>query len=277
MTYRLVHLHLTTYGAPTTLATIDAAVGLAKAFSASLEITSPRLDVKAPSHFLAGRMLAGLAADLESAAAAKAKALDTHAEARAGAASVPLAITPVAETWPQQGEDITVHGRTSDICVLTLPCDKPEQRLNAEAWLFGAGRPCFLIPEPHAAGYSAATCCIAWDGSKSAARAIGDALPILRRAQRVIIVTGRNEKPLAQDILAPLVAYLQVHGITAEPQEIDVAGENIGDVLLSAVDRNKADLLIMGAYGHSRLREFILGGATRRILDLTRVPLLMSH
>lgn len=277
MTYRLVHLHLATHGALTTAATVGAAVDLARQCGAALTLSSARLDVRGPSHLLAGPILAGLAADLEAAAAAAAGRLEALATRCASDANAPISVTPAPEALPQQGDAVPPGARASDICVLTLLHADPAQRLNVEAWVFGAGRPCLLTPERWTAGLSTKTCCLAWDAGRSAARAVGDALPLLKCADRVIAVTARNEKPLAPDILARLAGCLGRHGIAIEPHEVDVAGGMIGDVLLSAAERCGAGVLVMGAYGHGRLREFVLGGATRRVLDATGGVLPMSH
>lgn len=82
---------------------------------------------------------------------------------------------------------------------------------------------------------------------------------------------------MAEDLAAPLQAYLADHGVKAEREEFDVAGQDIGPAILAGAMRSRANLLVMGAYGHSRLREFILGGATRQILDAAALPIFMSH
>jgi len=187
-------------------------------------------------------------------------------------------IEPVPELWPQNSDDVTIHGRTSDVCVLGLPRDNPEQRLSIEAWLFGTGRPCLFHPDDRAASLSLDTAVIAWDGSKSAARAVGDALPLLKRAKAVHILVARGEKSIpGADPAAALIAFLAAHAISARADEFDVGQNKIGAALLGRGAHHTADLLVMGAFGHSRLKEFILGGATREVLDTAPLPVLMSH
>lgn len=278
MTYRRTHLHLCTFGAPTSIATIDYACGLSKVFDAALRITSPRLDVKTPSHWLAGRMLAGLAKDLEETAATKAAELDTHAAQRAASLGLELEVIAVPVLWPQGSNDVTIHGRTSDLCLLGLPRNNVEQRLNVEAWVFGTGRPCLLHPEDRTEPISLNSVVIAWDTSRTAARAIGDALPLLSRATAVHVLVARGEKTIrANDPAAPLVEYLAAHAITAVVDEFDVQRRSIGRALLDRAREHGANLLVMGAFGHSRLKEFILGGATKEVLDSSPLPVLMSH
>ena len=103
-------------------------------------------------------------------------------------------------------------------------------------------------------------------------------MPLLKTAKSVHILVGRGEKAIpSSHPAASLLTYLAAHEIIAEVDEFDVSGRKIGDALLERADSHKANLLVMGAFGHSRLREFVLGGATRHILDKTEVPLFMSH
>jgi nucleotide-binding universal stress UspA family protein len=277
MTYRRVHLSLCAHGSPTSEGTIRYACGLAKAFGASLRVTSPRLDVKAPTHWLAGQMLAGLASELERESGVKSAELDSCVQKEASAVGLSAEIDRVAELWPND-PTAPMRGRTSDLNIIGLPRHNMEGRAKMEAWLFGTGRPCLLHPDDRALPFSLESVLIAWDLSKSAARAVGDALPILRRAKTVHVLTVRGEKdiPLA-DPAAPLIDYLAAHDIKADTREVEAADRQVGATILSSASEAKADLLVMGAFGHSRLREFVLGGATKEILDAATLPLLMAH
>jgi nucleotide-binding universal stress UspA family protein len=121
---------------------------------------------------------------------------------------------------------------------------------------------------------------VAWDASREAARAVSDALPILEKASSVTVVTvnprerdyGHGDVPGAD-----IAVYLARHGVKVDVQRIDARDIDVGNMLLSHVANDSADLLVMGAYGHSRLREVVLGGATRTILGEMTVPVLMSH
>jgi nucleotide-binding universal stress UspA family protein len=278
MTYRRTHLHLCTFGAPTSIATVDYACALSKVFGAALRVTSPRVRVEAPSHWLAGRMIAGVAKNLEDTAAAKAAELDARAAERAAALGLELQVIEVPVLWPRNTDDVTIHGRTSDLCVLDLPSDDVEQRLNVEAWVFETGRPCLLHPTNRAEPFSLESVVIAWDASRTAARAVGDALPLLTRATAVHVLVARGEKTIrTKDPAAALVGYLAAHAVTAVVDEFDVQRRSIGPALLDRAREHGASLLVMGAFGHSRLKEFILGGATREVLDAAPLPILMSH
>ena len=145
--------------------------------------------------------------------------------------------------------------------------------------IFGSGRPVLILPRRDShREFALKTVVIAWDGSRPAARAVADALPILERAKEVRVLTVLNEKELSgESPAAELAGYLERRGIVARPDCIDAAGRRIGEILNSYLTSNQADLLVMGAYGHSRLREFILGGATRSMLLKSPLPVLLSH
>jgi nucleotide-binding universal stress UspA family protein len=119
---------------------------------------------------------------------------------------------------------------------------------------------------------------IAWDHSRPATRAVADALPLLQAAKHVYVVTVVDEKRLHRpDSGVELCKHLAHHGVEVTFDQVQAKGRAIGDVLEAhAVERN-IDLLVMGAYGHSKLREFILGGATKSVLTRPSTWTLMSH
>ena len=114
--------------------------------------------------------------------------------------------------------------------------------------------------------------------SARGARAIADAIPVLEKVKEVRIVTVANEKVLdTKHSGEELAKNLSRHGIDVILENVDAAGRSIGEVLETHAASCSADLLVMGAYGHSRLREFILGGATQSMLSKPPVPILFSH
>lgn len=277
MTYRRLHLQLSTHGSPTSLETVSYACALAKEFGAVLRAASPVLDVRPPSHWLAGQMLKGFAAELEQKAEGERQRIEAELRRCAGATGVDLTICPSPEVWPRHDYDVA-SGRTADLCVLGLAREDLEQRMEVEAWLFGAGRPCLLHPADSVGHFSLNTVAIAWDESRTAARAVSDAIPLLGHARAVRILTVRGEKSIpSKDPGSTLVEYLALHGITATAEEFAIGSHGIGRALLEGAGRAQADLLVMGAYGHSRLQEFLLGGATRDVLSAASMPLLLSN
>ncbi len=278
MSYRRIHFLVSAHGSPTSLAAIDYACGFAHSMGAALNVTLPQFDVKVPQNLFAGKMMAGIARDIESTISAKRTELEMHLKQQCEAAGVCFTISAVTVDWPGGASSLASFGRTSDLCLLGLTRSPVADIAEVEPWLFSTGRPCLLYPDNSTEAVSLDTAAIAWDMSRSAARAVGDALPLLKRAKSVHVLVGRGEKAIASSQpAASLVAYLAAHGIRAAVDEFDVSGQKIGDALLGRAASHNAGLLVMGAFGHSRLREFVLGGATRRILDTAPIPLLMSH
>jgi nucleotide-binding universal stress UspA family protein len=278
MTYRRTHLLLCPHGTPTSQGTVHYACGLSKVFDASLRVTSPRLVVTPSTHWLAGKMLASLANELEQTAAAKSAELVAYVRKQAAAVGLAVEIEAVPEPWPSSSDTLVIRGRTSDLNIIGLSSQSMEDRLNVEAWLFGTGRPCVLHPNDRALPFSLESVVIAWDLSKSAARAVGDALPMLKRAKSVHLLTVRGEKEIpSADPASPVIGYLAAHDIKAVHREVDIQGRRIGAAIVSYAAEVRADLLVMGAFGHSRLKEFVLGGATKEVLDAAPVPLLLAH
>jgi nucleotide-binding universal stress UspA family protein len=151
--------------------------------------------------------------------------------------------------------------------------------LYAESVIFGSGKPTLVLPETRPSRpFELGTVALAWDFSRTAARAVADALPILERATKVRIITIVNDKVMdTKHSAEELAKNLCRHGIEVALDKVDAHGRPTGEVLESYALSYPIDLLVMGAYGHSRLREFILGGATKRLLSKPPLPILFSH
>jgi nucleotide-binding universal stress UspA family protein len=171
------------------------------------------------------------------------------------------------------------HGRTADL-IVTGRAGENDQGADLSTIhdvLFGAGVPIVIVPAMPA-GQIGRRVVIAWNGSRESARAVQDALPILECAESVNVVCvdqaspGSNLPPGAE-----LARYLGCHGVEAQLDNIRDSTLTVGDTILGHIKDLGADLLVMGAYGHSRLREFVLGGVTKRVLAHATVPVLMSH
>ncbi len=278
MSYSTIHLQLTPYPAPSTIKTIDFACDMAKMFEAKLSVCSSRLSIRAPPNWFTGAMMSTMARELEGITTATTKMLESHLERVASSLGVTFQLSHVAEHWPAGLQDNAWRGRVSDLCVLSLAPDGTEPRLSIEDWLFGSGRPCLLLPESSTQTFSLENVLICWDFSRSAARTLTDALPLLHNAKRVRAVIFQGEKDIpVDDPQAPLVGFLASHGITSEVDEIKIGSRSIGRAILEHASATNTSLLVMGAFGHSRLQEFLLGGATKEVLDKSTVPLLMSH
>jgi nucleotide-binding universal stress UspA family protein len=149
--------------------------------------------------------------------------------------------------------------------------------LIIEAALFDSGRPVLVVPYIQRSELRLDRIMVCWDGSRSAARAIGDAMPFLQRSGEVQVVVvserGKNDDIPGIDLATHIARY----GVSVELKQIVAPDVPVANVLLSHAAESATDFLILGAYGHSRLREFILGGVTRSILESMTVPVLMSH
>jgi nucleotide-binding universal stress UspA family protein len=152
------------------------------------------------------------------------------------------------------------------------------ERSILEAALFESGRPILIVPYIQATPLKLDRVMACWDGSRNAARAIGDALPFLARAKTVEVLTVTGEGGKTGEVEgADIAHHLARHGLKVEVER-QVAGDiDVASVILSRAADNGADLIVMGGYGHSRVREFVLGGATRGLLAAMTVPVLMSH
>ena len=169
------------------------------------------------------------------------------------------------------------EARYFDIVLLGWEAGNPTSRECAEAILFGAGRPAILLPELTAIG-TIDHVAIAWDGSRVAARAVADATPLFERASKISVLTVVDEKPLKEGGGAErLAAGLKRRGLVAEGISIMAEDRPIGISLQEHAMERGAKLLVMGGHGHSRMRDFVLGGATEDVLDDLRLPVLFSH
>jgi nucleotide-binding universal stress UspA family protein len=151
------------------------------------------------------------------------------------------------------------------------------EEVMIESALFESGRPVMLVPYIQREGLALNRVLLCWDGSRTAARAIGDAMPLLERAKEVDVVIVAEERKEEDMTGSHMAEHLARHGITATVKRLVKGDISIDSVVLSYAADTGADLIVMGGYGHSRFREFILGGMTRGILESMTVPVLMSH
>jgi nucleotide-binding universal stress UspA family protein len=158
------------------------------------------------------------------------------------------------------------------------PKHGPAQDLVIEGALFGSGRPVIVVPYIQRGGLKLDRVLICWDGSRPAARAIADAMPFLVRAAAidvVIVASGREKSDEIPGV--DMGEHLARHALKVEVKRIVSTDMDVPNTILSYAADSGADLIVMGGFGHSRLREFVLGGATRGILASMTVPALMSH
>jgi nucleotide-binding universal stress UspA family protein len=148
----------------------------------------------------------------------------------------------------------------------------------AEGLVFDSGRPVLLLPPEGMAGHRLGNVVVAWDGSRVAARALAEALDLLDAAQSVTVATVTGDKDLVGTAPAEdVVRHLSRHGIAAQAVDVPLDQGNAAEALTAICKKRGADLLVMGAFGHTRAREFLLGGATRSALKHPGLPILMAH
>ncbi len=150
--------------------------------------------------------------------------------------------------------------------------------LLIESALFESGRPVVVVPYIQKEGLKLDRVMVCWDGSRNAARAIADALPFLKRGGTIEIVMVASGGGSSDELPGvDLGEHLARHGFKVEVKRLVAADVDVTNTILSYAADCAADFIVMGGYGHSRLREFVLGGATRGILESMTVPVLMSH
>jgi nucleotide-binding universal stress UspA family protein len=183
-------------------------------------------------------------------------------------------------TWADIPKVLVDHARLRDLSIFAVnPADGSQLSL-IEALIFESGRPVLLLPEGTTRQLSTApeVVAVAWDNSRSATRAVADSLPILQAAKRVHVLTVVDEKRLHKPGSGvELCKHLARHGVDVTFDQVQAKGRSIGDALEAHVVERNVDLLVMGGYAHSRLREFVLGGATRSVLTRPFTWTLLSH
>ena len=170
--------------------------------------------------------------------------------------------------------------RRFDLAIVGQPARKPSlpDQVLDEGVLFESGRPVIFVPFVQTDGVKLDRIMVCWDGSRVASRAVADSMPLLKKAKQVEIVIV-SSKPAKDDELpgADLGQHLARHGLSIGIKRITSPDTDVASMILSYAANSSADMIVMGGYGHSRLREFVLGGVTRGLLESMTVPVLMSH
>ena len=177
---------------------------------------------------------------------------------------------------------VATYGLYADLVVVGQPApDGPETSGAAlvEAALFETGRPVLLTPYAGKFKTIGTRALIGWNASAQAARAVHDAIPLLAQASAVtvLVVDARDDGTHGEEPGADIARHLARHGLKVDVKRITSTETDVSSTILSYAADSSTDLIVMGGYGHSRLREFILGGVTRGLLESMTVPVLMSH
>ena len=179
------------------------------------------------------------------------------------------------------------HGREADLMILAQP-DKPTSLIDGivmtEEAMLGLGRPVYVVPTASAVLTVGKRVLLAWNGSRESARAAFDAIPFLQQADSVRILVAepdsRGNWMGAEDPAVPasgIATTLERHGVRCSVAKVTTSGADVAKEMLAQAKEHNCDLIVMGGYGHWRIREIVFGGSTRSMLDQTTIPILMSH
>ena len=282
MAFKDVLVALTTYPDPTPVSAVDDAIDLAAALGAKISAIACEVKIRAPGSPLGNYLLdipAMVAAEVKKSAANAQQLLAAFQDAAEKRGIFQDRISEHCLT-SEVPELLVEYSRLRDLTIVPVPEGDYLHQWYAESVIFGSGRPTVVLPHvrKRTGSFALDTVMVAWDFSRPATRAIADAMPILEKAKRVCVLTVTKEKAIdTRRSGAELAKHLARHGVDVVLDEVDAKGRSIGDVFEAHVTYRSADLLVMGAYGHSRLREFVLGGATKSMLTRPPAPVFLSH
>ena len=255
------------------------AISLASIFKAHLVGVAFVYDPK-----VSANLIVGIPAELIDAQRATTKHIANEAVARFEALAKQAGVmteSQMIDVAPGHvGDTFGRLARSFDLSVIRqAEPNKAEQEVPIiEGALFESGRPVIVVPYVQTQGAKFDRVMVGWDGSRTAARAIGDAMPVLERAKMIeifTVVAGPTKNTELPGI--DIGQHLSRHGLKVEVKRIPAEGINVPEAILSHAADISADFMVMGGYGHSRLREYVLGGATRGILASMTLPTLMSN
>ncbi len=278
MPHRIAYMPVNTYPEAVEDPAILASIGFAAALGCGLHVSTFAVDVPKTASPVGGLLInvEAMARAVEERSKVDCVRLQTLI---AGAAQPGLTVT-VANHKLVLGAAIDAaiaEARTFDLALLPWDGQTVSAQDMAQYMVFDAGVPVVLVP-PSAAAGPVDHIAVAWDGSRVAARALCDALPLLSAGGRVSVVTVLGEKSLKGSGLAQTLAVaLERRGYPAKAVDIALDGRTIASALQDAALSEGAQMMAMGGFGHSRLRDFILGGATQGVFGALRLPVLLSH
>ena len=277
MAYKAILVHVPLANAQVQ---VELAARLAKTFSAHLtgicsltETAMLRSAVQNPFIRIEAEKANELIAEESEEATAAEKTFDTIAH-KVG----------VPHSWlTGEGEaaDLIVHAsRVQDLAVVGQARDPSDLLWGPAVQIALSGYPVLIVPRSWGSPEFGHRAVIAWNGTAQAGAAVRKAIPLLKRAEHVSVLIGESRATFPANMrMAPLdvLAYLRHHGAKAEVANDKTPDEGSGEAILKAVAATNADLLVMGAFGRSRFREWVLGGATRHVLETMTVPVFMAH
>lgn len=275
----MASVFLPTYPDPPGPKVASNAVAVARWLNATLDVAIVNVDIPDVSNALS-RFLLDLPTkirEVEAASRQRGKILLDAVAGEASRCNVTLTSQELKAEPALMGEAAASEGRYFDLCMVGWTPNNEASQMTAEEVVFSSGRPTLILPGDEDVG-PLDHVVIAWDGSRVAARAVADAKPFLERASAISIVTVTDEKVLPREDIGDRLAHgLAARGLLAKAESIHAGDNPIGTALQEHAIKINGSLLVMGGWGHSRLRDFVLGGATEGILADLRLPVLMSH
>jgi nucleotide-binding universal stress UspA family protein len=272
-------------------AVLATALTVGRAMSAHLEVFHVRADSKEAVPLLGEGMSGAMIEEMIDLADREAderasKARATY-DAGIGGANLPVIETGPSDqgasaSWHEEtgreDEMIARYGRLADLIIAGRPRPDAERpsMLTLHAALFETGQPVLVAP-PVAPSEIGRRVAISWNGSAEAARATSAAVPFLTAADEVVILNVETDKAVSRVGADSLARHLAWHGISARSERISQGAAPVGETLLAEAAKCNADMLVMGAYTHSRVVQIILGGVTRYVLNNATIPLFMAH
>ena len=260
---------------------IDNAAAVARRAGAHLEVLCLGLDRTRPDFYYAGAS-AVLVQDNMAQAHETAAALEQAVRQRLNGADFNWSVDALVTPMIMLNGLVAHRTRFSDLVVLPKPYGEGrghEHEAIVEAALFNGGVPVLVLPDGEPMPADIATAIVAWNDSAEALRATRFALPFLKAAQNtcITIIDPPTHGPDRSDPGGALSQWLARHGVRAEVSVLARTLPRVSDILNRQVMDKDAQMIVMGAYGHSRFREAIMGGATRHMLEVAQVPVLMMH
>ncbi|MXQ09449.1 universal stress protein [Alphaproteobacteria bacterium GH1-50] len=262
-------------------ALLDAAATLAEAWGAHLDVLALGTDRLQPGAYYAGAAAVAIQTSMQD-AIDDAKAAEAASRDALRLRDCPWAVMAAAAQIGAMGQIVARHGGLADMVVLPAPYGAgrtAEDVAVVEAALFSTRTPVMILPDGATPPVRPERVLLAWNQSAEALAAIRGSLPLLKTAKTVeiTVIDPPEHDPDRSDPGGHLAEVLSRHGIHAEITVLSRTMPRISDVISRHVGETGADMVVMGAYGHSRFREAILGGATRNMLEGATIPVLMAH
>lgn len=275
---RLSYMPLVTYPDVVPDESVTAAISLAEGLGCELHATTFSVDIPAISSPIGGMLInvAELVQTTEENSRAHCRRLQELVLQQAGPA-IKAECTSRHLPAGVAGDAAANEARYHDFSLLPWAKDMLVVQDFAQAVIFESGHPAILVP-PSASRDPVHHLAVAWDGSRMAARALADAMMFIDEQTQITVLTVQDEKQLSrQDLGQTLALSLKKRGLRAEAQKVSLDERSIASALQESALTAGANMLVMGAFGHSRIRDFILGGATKGVFSDLRMPVLLSH